>query len=344
MIIDVVKKGTADYSAEIRIIDAADGTPETGVEHNTAGIDLYYHRQGAAVTSITEAALADLTTAHTDGGIEHVGGGNYRLDLPDAAVASGVDYVDIGGTITDMIVIGGRIRLTDVDLQDATRMGVTALPNANAGAASGLHILGTNAAAVAYTAGMTISNASGDALALTSSGGNGTGLIATGNGTGEGITGQGGATGHGFLAQGGATSGAGFRANAQSGNSIGIYGTGDGSGPGIRGLAGATGAGISGVGGSSFGPGIDAAATASDSDGIRGTASGAGSGLMVVGGATGHGIEAMGGTNGDGIKATLGGTGVDIRGNITGIVDANVKKINDATVTGDGNATPWDGA
>lgn len=111
MLLDIVNKGSVDVSVTLRIIDSTDGTPETGVVFNTSGIDLWYRRQGAAVVSITEATLAALTTAHTDGGFLHIANGSYRLDLPDAAVATGAEHVDIGGTVTGMIVIGGRIKL-----------------------------------------------------------------------------------------------------------------------------------------------------------------------------------------------------------------------------------------
>ncbi len=134
----VVKKGTTDVSVVIRIVDSTDGTPETAVEHNTSGIDLFYRREGAAVTSITEAALAALTTAHTDGGIEHIGAGYYRLDLPDAACATGASGVMVGGTITGMVVIGCYIQLVDYDPFDAVRLGLTALPNIATGSAGGL--------------------------------------------------------------------------------------------------------------------------------------------------------------------------------------------------------------
>jgi hypothetical protein len=119
MLLDIVKKGSTDRSVILRIIDSADGTPETGVLYNTAGIDLWYRREGAAKTSITEATLAALTTAHADGGFLHVSDGTYRLDLPDAAFATGANYVDVGGTVSGMVVIGGRVRLTDVDFEVA---------------------------------------------------------------------------------------------------------------------------------------------------------------------------------------------------------------------------------
>ena len=119
-LLDIVKKGSTDRSVALRIIDRTDGTPETGVVYNTSGIDLWYRREGAAVVSITEATLAALTTAHTDGGFLAVGNGEYRLDLPDAAFATGANYVDVGGTVTGMIVIGGRVRLVNFDLESAS--------------------------------------------------------------------------------------------------------------------------------------------------------------------------------------------------------------------------------
>lgn len=115
MLFDIFTKGAIDKSVTVSIIDSTDGTPETAVVYNTAGINLWYRREGAAVTSITEATLAALTTAHTDGGFLHIANGVYRLDLPDAAFATGASYVDFGGTVTGMIVIGGRVKLRDPD-------------------------------------------------------------------------------------------------------------------------------------------------------------------------------------------------------------------------------------
>lgn len=145
MLLDIVKKGSTDRSVILRIVDSTDGTPETGVVYNTSGIDLWYRREGAAKTSITEATLSALTDAHSDGGFLHVGDGYYRLDLPDAAFATSANYVDVGGTVTGMVVIGGRVRLVNFDLEDAVRGGLTALPNAAAEAAGGLFTRGTGA-------------------------------------------------------------------------------------------------------------------------------------------------------------------------------------------------------
>ena len=131
-----ITKATTDVSVVIRIIDSTTGIPEQAVEHDTGGIDLWYRREGATRTAIVEAALGALNAAHADGGIEHIDDGYYRLDLPDGACAAGVAGVMVGGAVTDMIVIGCYIELTDVDLYDGVRGGMTALPNAAANAAS----------------------------------------------------------------------------------------------------------------------------------------------------------------------------------------------------------------
>ena len=137
-----IKAGTTDVSVVIRIIDSSDGTPETGVVFNTSGIDLWYRREGAASVDITEADLSTpaLTDAHADGGFLHINDGWYRLDLPDAACAAGVTGVQIGGTVTGMVVLAPYIELVAYDPYDTVRLGLTALPNAAADAAGGLPI------------------------------------------------------------------------------------------------------------------------------------------------------------------------------------------------------------
>tara|TARA_R110000850_G_scaffold249168_2_gene374101 strand:+ start:440 stop:1270 length:831 start_codon:yes stop_codon:yes gene_type:complete len=139
-LLNIIKKGSVNRSITLRIIDATDGTPETGVVFNTSGIDLWYRREGAAVTSITEVTLAALTTVHTDGVFLHISNGVYRFDIPDAAFSTAANLVEFGGTVTGMVVIGGEIKLVDYDPEDTVRMGLTALPDAAADAAGGLPI------------------------------------------------------------------------------------------------------------------------------------------------------------------------------------------------------------
>lgn len=136
-----IKGGTLNVSVVIRIIDSTDGTPETGVVAATAGLAFNYRREGAATVAITTINnLALLTTAHTDGGILHIGDGYYRVDFQDAAFAAGATGVLLTGTATGMVVIGEYVELVAYDPADAVRLGLTSLPNAAADAAGGLPI------------------------------------------------------------------------------------------------------------------------------------------------------------------------------------------------------------
>lgn len=114
-----IVKASTDQTTYVRIIDSGDGTPETGVTSATSGLDLEYVRTGAAPVDLTESDLGSTSASHSDGGIIHVGGGNYRVDLPDAAVASGVNEVIVQGTVTGMIVLPVRHTLVNFDVYDA---------------------------------------------------------------------------------------------------------------------------------------------------------------------------------------------------------------------------------
>lgn len=121
------KAAQTSISITIRIVDSTDGTPETAVVFNTAGIDIQYRREGAASTAITEVTLAALTTAWTSGGFLHIGNGYYRVDVPDAAFAAGVKGVLIHGTVTGMIVIGAYVHLSTYDPFSANAVDIGSL-------------------------------------------------------------------------------------------------------------------------------------------------------------------------------------------------------------------------
>lgn len=144
----IITHGSVDQSIEVRILDSTDGTDENAVVYNSPGIDLWYRRQGGLKVSITEVTLSALNDAHADGGFLVISNGVYRLDLPDAAFASGATHVTVGGFVTGMQIRDETIQLVAVNLMDAVRGGMTALPNANAEAAGGLFTRGTGAGQV----------------------------------------------------------------------------------------------------------------------------------------------------------------------------------------------------
>lgn len=103
-------KGSTDQSIVLRALNN-DGTPAASLSHDTAGLALSYRRDGATATTITPAALTALDSAHADGGVEPIGNGYFRLDLPDAALADGATGVLVYGAATDIIIVGTYIQL-----------------------------------------------------------------------------------------------------------------------------------------------------------------------------------------------------------------------------------------
>jgi hypothetical protein len=99
-----LQAGATDQSVYLEFIDESTGAPTAGLVFNSSGIDLEYVRSGAAATDITEATQT-AAGAHSDGGFVSVGHGRYRLDLPDAAVATGVPQVVVQGVITGYIML-----------------------------------------------------------------------------------------------------------------------------------------------------------------------------------------------------------------------------------------------
>ena len=101
-----VVAGTTDQSTIVRVVDATTGVPNQSLNATSAGVAMWYRRELGLVTAITTTTRATTTTAHTDGGFVHIDDGYYRLDLPDAAVTSGVEGVLVAGFFTGMVVIG----------------------------------------------------------------------------------------------------------------------------------------------------------------------------------------------------------------------------------------------
>lgn len=110
-----ILKGSTDESTLVRILDSADGTPEIGVVAGSPGPEFWYRRDGGLRVVFATSALAAADSAHSDGGLIHVGEGYYRIDPPDAAWATGANGVLICGSNSGMVVIGAYHQLVEFD-------------------------------------------------------------------------------------------------------------------------------------------------------------------------------------------------------------------------------------
>jgi hypothetical protein len=265
------KKATTSQTVLIFIQDSSSttGAGLTGLTSASSGLTAYYYREGAGTgaTAITLAATGSLGTWETGGFFEVDATdmpGWYELGIPDAALATGADFVGIQlKGATNMAQCNLEIQLTNLDVNDGVRAGLTALPNAAADAAGGLPIsdaggldldtLDSNVGAVKTKTDFLPSATAGDAggvfiagsnaattlasLAVTDgttlSNSNGSALTCTSTGGGgDGISATGHSSGHGFDA-GGGTSGSGARLSGGTiGNALQITG-GATSGDGI---------------------------------------------------------------------------------------------------------------
>jgi len=162
MFVTAYAGGATDKSVHLRGFTASTGVPYTAGAHNTSGITAKYRRHGANAEVTITLATQTANGAHSDGGFVHVSGGVYRLDLPDAAIASGSDFVDVWVYgITDVVfdtahidILGADPRAGSVAADVVSISGdSTAADNAEAffdgtGYAGGTIRLGVNAAQV----------------------------------------------------------------------------------------------------------------------------------------------------------------------------------------------------
>lgn len=296
-VIKTVQAGATDQTVTLRIFVLADGSCPSSITHDEAGMDLKYWRHGAnAAVDITEATQT-VNGAHSDGGFVELAAGTceYRLDLPDAAVATGATAVEVYGTLTSHVIKGGTVQLSPpvgVVAWNGVALGTTnPLPNAVPGAAGGVLIAGTNAdfnvtAQVNLADGLDIARSTSNASAFT----------ATGNGTGHGL----------LVTSGSGATGDGARFLAASTNGNGWSGQGTGTGSGGIGTGGATGDGLEGVGGSTSGAGVRGAGAAGNSAGFSAAGQGSAAGFAMTGGATGAGLLLTGGsTSGNGLNISI---------------------------------------
>lgn len=145
--------GSTDQAVVIRILDDTTFLPSEDVTNATSGLALWYRREGGLKVAISPASLSALDDAHSDGGILHIDDGYYRLDLPDAAYASGATGFQVGGTVDDRIIEGCYVPLVAFNPQDVVRAGLTALPNVASGSTGAIITSGTGTAQLSTSSG-----------------------------------------------------------------------------------------------------------------------------------------------------------------------------------------------
>lgn len=110
--------GDTNKTIYLRLRDSLTGLAKTGLAYNSGGAVCSYTLPLAARVAIT-LATQTVTGAHADGGFVEVDGTNckglYRLDLPDAAIASGaftIISIEFDNVIEESILITFKVAAT----------------------------------------------------------------------------------------------------------------------------------------------------------------------------------------------------------------------------------------
>ena len=139
----LVKQNSTSVLATVFFQDSSSttGAGLGSIVYNSSGISAYYFKEGAA--SATPISLAPMTIGTwATGGLILIDGthapGLVQLGLPNAMFTSlGSVAVYIFG-VTNMAPLVLEIQVVAFDPADSVRLGLTALPNATAGATNGL--------------------------------------------------------------------------------------------------------------------------------------------------------------------------------------------------------------
>lgn len=91
--------GSTSRSINVHLRDSGTAQAKTGLAYNSAGIALGYTRHQGTPVAITPVDLTAPNAAWTSGGFKELDGtiarGEYRLDLPDAALMPGAPFVTV---------------------------------------------------------------------------------------------------------------------------------------------------------------------------------------------------------------------------------------------------------
>ena len=146
----LLKQGTTSQTVHVFVNDSASttGGGKTGIAYNASGFTAYYICE--TQSSSTSISLASATVGTwTSGGWKEIDSANmpgwYEFGVPNACLATG-KYVNIHFQgAAGMVPVPVEIQLSQIDVNDGIRAGMTALPNVASGSAGAIPTTGTGA-------------------------------------------------------------------------------------------------------------------------------------------------------------------------------------------------------
>jgi hypothetical protein len=187
-----IKAGSTSVRMPVILRKTADSTEMTGVAFGS--VTATYRREGAASVSIAVVALPTpaITDVYTSGGWIEADAtnqpGTYRLDLPNAALATGADWVVVAVKVASAFVFYERFNLESKGVSELSTQVAAGVPLAGvtvAGSTNSSLILSGLPTGRSYVGQRLYHQVSGEARAIaaqTPSGGNYTFTFGTGTG------------------------------------------------------------------------------------------------------------------------------------------------------------------
>ena len=158
--------GSVDLSIPVILRSTTDNTEVTGKAYGD--VTASYLRQGGIRVDIPAITLAAVNSAHADGGFKEIDATNmpglYRFDLPDAAQATGADWVVITIKVAGAYVFFQMFNLTAniIDLGAGAISWTYTLPDsATGGPIDGAEIWVTSDSAGLYVLASGITDSAG---------------------------------------------------------------------------------------------------------------------------------------------------------------------------------------
>lgn len=157
-----IKAARTSISLPVELRKAADSTELTGIVYS--GVTASYWRQGGTRTAITTATLSGPSASYSSGGFVEVDSTNmpgvYRLDVPDAAFATGADWVAISVKVATAFTANFFFPLETKGAADLNDIAATAIVSSGAITTSG----GAVTTVTSVTNAVTVSDKTGYSL------------------------------------------------------------------------------------------------------------------------------------------------------------------------------------
>jgi len=124
-------RGSTSVMVPIQLDNSTTGAGETGITNATAGLSCFYYRDGATSATAITLVAAGTKGTWTNGCFQELDAtnmaGTYQVGAPNAAFASGADWVIFYTAGTGLKQAVTLVKLDGVDLENSTTLGITNL-------------------------------------------------------------------------------------------------------------------------------------------------------------------------------------------------------------------------